>query len=210
MISISLAALAIFAGFSLNLLLFFALGSVSAAGDPVYKGETIHRLPVFQLCILFIVVLILWFLFAFLVPYSAREFALYFLMFPFSVLACLGLEFLGKKICPLGSFKGGLPVPDVRTAFSAYTAYDGLVPAAFVLTHILAKTFIEAFVVVASFAASSLGAMLVLNEIRRRSSLERVPYYVRGTPLILISMGLLSFVLAAVSGIFLAVLEIFP
>jgi len=208
---ISLAALAILAGFSLNLLLFFALGSVSASGDPLYKGEVIQRLPVFQICILGIVVLLLWIVFAFLVPYSAREFSLYFLMFPSSVLACSGLEFLGKKLFPSGSsFRSGLPSPDVRTSFSAYTAYDGLVPAAFVLTHILAKNFIEAFVVVASFTVSTFAAMLILNEIRRRSSLERVPYYVRGTPLILISMGLLSFVLASVSGIFLAILEVFP
>jgi len=206
---ISLAALAIFAGLSLNLLLFFALGSVSTAGDPLYKGEVVHRMPVFQLCILFIVVLLLWCFFAFLLPSSVLEFALYFLMFPLSVLACSGLEFLGKKFLPPSIGKGSLPAADVRTAFLAYTAYDGLVPAAFVLTFVLSKNLIEAFVVVSSFVVSTFAAMLVLNEIRRRSTLERLPHYIRGTPLILIAMGLLSFVLVSVSGIFLAILEVF-
>ena len=93
--------------------------------------------------------------------------------------------------------------------FSAYTAYDGLVPASFMITFALAENFAGAVVLSLFFALANLAAMLILNEIRRRSALEWVPRCLRGSPLILISMGLLSLLSASAAGICFKILEVF-
>jgi electron transport complex protein RnfA len=77
------------------------------------------------------------------------------------------------------------------------------------ITSALADSFAAALVLVLFFTAGNLAAALVLNEIRRRSSLEWVPRYVRGSPLSLISMGLLALVSGAAAGICFRILEVF-
>jgi len=57
------------------------------------------------------------------------------------------------------------------------------------------------------FAFGTFISMLILNELRRRSTLERVPRCLRGNPLMLISMGLLSLISASVAGICFRILE---
>jgi electron transport complex protein RnfA len=59
------------------------------------------------------------------------------------------------------------------------------------------------------FAAGCLLSVSILGEIRRRSALEWVPRYIRGSPLALISMGLLSIIFASGAWICLRVLENF-
>ena len=198
---INLAALAVFSGLSLNLLLQFALGTAGIASDALPKNGSERQLPFFQLGVLFVSVLFLWVFFIFFFPPHWRSFLEYFLFFPLSALVCMGLELLREKALP----KFG----EIHKVFSAFTAYDGLVPVCLLLTYALADDFASAFVLVLFFALGNLAAMLVLNEIRRRSALERVPRYLRGSPLIFISMGLLSLISAAVAGICFKILEVF-
>ena len=201
---IFLAALAIFSGLSLNVLLSFALGVAGVAGKNTPRAETKQPLPFFQLMVMFIAVLVLWFFFSFVVPAFWRGFSVYFLFFPLSALVCMGLEFSRERIVPKIS---PAAARGARKVFSAFTAYDGLVPAALILTFILAGTFASALVLSLFFALGNLVAILILNEVRRRSTLERVPSYLRGSPLILISMGLLALVSASVAGICFRILE---
>ena len=198
---IYLAALAVFSGLSLNLLLQLALGMVGIARDVLPKGETRRKLPLFQLGILFAAVLFLWVFFTYIVPPFWRGFSEYFLFFPLSAFICMGLEALKERMFP----KAG----SMKKVFPALTAYDGLVPAAFILTYALAGNFAGAVVLALFFVLGSLAAMLILNEIRRRSTLEWVPKYLRGSPLIFISMGLLSLIFGTVAGICFKILEIF-
>ena len=197
-----LAALAVFSGLSLNLILSFALGAVGAAGKNIPRGGTGQPLPFFQIGLMFISVLFLWLVFSIAVPPYWRGFALYFLFFPFSAVFCMGFEFFYERAFPklADSFRA-------RKVFSAFTAYDGLVPASLILTFMLAGTFAGAIVLAFFFAAGNLTAMLILKEIRRRSTLERVPQFLRGSPLMLISMGLLALVSASVAGICFRILE---
>jgi len=206
---ISLAALAVFSGLSLNLLLSFALGAVGVAADTLPKGESKRQLPLFQFGILFVSVLFLWFFFSFVVPPFWRGFAEYFLFFPLSALVCIGLEFVGERMLLRRLFPKTNPLPRLRKVFSAFTAYDGLVPASFMLTFILAGRFADVVVLALFFALGNLAAIVILNEIRRRSTLESVPRYLRGSPLIFISMGLLSLVSASAAGIYFKILEVF-
>jgi len=202
---INIAGLAVFSGLSLNLLLQFALGTVGASGDTGHKTNTKRELPLIQFCIFFISTLVLWVFFKYLLPGFWRIFSEYFLFFPLSAIVCMGLELFVERALPriFPKFTG------LRKSFSAITAYDGLIPAALIITFIVAETFTDVLVIALSFALGSLAAMLTLNEISRRSTLEWVPKYLRGTPLILISMGFLSLISIFTAGIFFRILEVF-
>ena len=210
---ILLASLAVFSGLSLNLLLTFALGTAGVTGDKLQKDETRTEqrrdLPLFQFAVFFISVLFLWIFFANLLSANWKGFAECFLIFPFSALSCIILERLGERVYPralsgMYSRQGG-----IKKVYHAFTAYDGLVPVSLLLTLALAGSFAGALIITLSFVLGNMAAMLILNEIRRRSTLEWVPRYLRGSPLILISMGLLSLISAAAAGICLKILEVF-
>jgi electron transport complex protein RnfA len=202
---INIAGLAVFSGLSLNLLLQFALGTAGAAGDTGHKTNAKRELPLIQFCIFFISTLVLWVFFKYLLPDFWRIFSECFLFFPLSAIVCMGLELFVERGLPriFPKFTG------LRKSFSAITAYDGLIPASLIITFIVAETFTDVLVIALSFALGSLAAMLTLNEISRRSTLEWVPKYLRGTPLILISMGFLSLISIFAAGIFFRILEVF-
>jgi electron transport complex protein RnfA len=197
-----LAGLAIFSGLSLNLLLQFALGTKDIAGD---RTDAKKEVPVIQIGFLFLSVFFLWILFNRIMPVFWRGFSVYFLYFPVSALVCIGLEFMAQKVLP----KINPKAPGMKKKYSSYTAYDGLVPAALVITLLAAGTFAGAFVLSLFFAIGNLVSMLILNEIRRRSVMEWVPRYLRGSPLTLISMGLLSLIFTSAAGICFKILEAF-
>ena len=202
---INIVGLAVFSGLSLNLLLQFALGTAGAAGDAGHKTNAKKELPLIQFCVFFISTLVLWVFFKYLLPGFWTGFSEYFLFFPLSALVCMGFEIFVERGLPriFPKFTG------FKKIFSAITAYDGLIPASLIITFIAAENFTDALVIAFSFALGNLAAMITLNEIGRRSTLEYVPKYLRGAPLILISMGLLSLVSAFAAGIFFKILEVF-
>ena len=206
---ISLAALAVFSGFSLNLLLQFALGTAGAANDSLPRGETRRLLPLFQFAVLFVSVIFLWAFFTYVLPPLWGGFSEYFLFFPLSALVCMGLELLRERILPRLFPRIPSRFGSITKVFSAYTAYDGLAFFSLIITFALAGSFRSALVLAFFFAFGNLTAMLILNEIRRRSTLEWVPRHLRGSPLILISMGLLSLVSASAAGICFKILDVF-
>jgi electron transport complex protein RnfA len=202
---VHIAGLAVFSGLSLNLLLQFALGTAGAAADTRHKPNAKKELPLIQFCILFVSVIFLWIFFEYLLPAFWIGFSEYFLFFPLSALVCIGLELFVERVLPRIFPK----VKGIRKSFSAITAYDGLVPASLIIAFIAAGTFTDVLVIALFFVLGNMAAMLTLNEIARRSALERVPKYLRGTPLILVSMGLLSLISTFAAGIFFKILEVF-
>ena len=200
---ISLTGLAIFSGLSLNLLLQFAIGAKDAVSDGNSRTAARKEVPVIQILIIFIAVFFLWIFFNRIIPGFWKGFSEYFLYFPVSALVCLALELLGVKTIPklYPKFRG------MKKSFSAFTAYDGLVPAALIITSIASNSLSDVFILAFFFALGNLIAMMILNEIRRRSIMEWVPRYLRGSPLILISMGLLSLISSSAAGIFFKILE---
>ncbi|MDR2617537.1 MAG: hypothetical protein LBC62_01590 [Treponema sp.] len=191
-----LAALAVFAGLSLNLILQFALGTRGVLLFTRDSRET--PFPVFQMANLFVSVFVLWAAYYYILRPLSGGALEYFLLFPLSALVCLGFESLRKKVSPKQESPG---------AFSASTAYGGLVPVSLIMTIHLALTVFDAAVLAFFFALGCFLALLILGEIRRRSGLEWVPRYLRGSPLVLISMGLLSMIFAAAAWICFRVLE---
>jgi electron transport complex protein RnfA len=187
------------------------LGTAGATGDTGHKTNAKRELPLIQFCILFVSILVLWVFFKYLLPVFWRGFSEYFLFFPLSAMVCMGLELfiehvLLERVLPriFSQFK----VKGIKKSFSAITAYDGLVPASLIITFIAAASFADALVIALFFALGNLTAMITLNEINRRSALEWVPKYLRGSPLILISMGLLSLISIFAAGIFFNILEV--
>jgi electron transport complex protein RnfA len=213
---IQLAGLAVFSGLSLNLLLQFALGTADVADD-IQKNHDVKskkEIPYIQFAILFVAIFFLWVFFNEILPGFFRGFSEYFLFFPLSALICIGLEFLGDQLIlrlsnGSGTSSQGIKFVGLKKTFRAFTAYDGLIPAAMMISSIVAGSAGEAFVLAIFFAAGNLMAMIILDEIRRRSTLELIPRHLRGKPLIIISMGLLSLIFTSAAGICFKILEAF-
>ena len=58
----------------------------------------------------------------------------------------------------------------------------------------LSKGFAQTIILIFGFVLGILISVLILDEIRKKAILESVPVFLRGIPLILLSMGLLSLV----------------
>jgi electron transport complex protein RnfA len=175
---VQLAALAVFSSLSMNLLLQCGLGmrrAVQEGGKP---------LPFAQMGLLALAVLVLWVFFSYL---PALGFFTYLLLFPLSVLVYAGLEGLFFRLF----LKQPPPGPP------ACVSCDGLTAAALFLTLHLASGFVEATVLALGFALGLLLSLLILEEIRRRSRMEAVPPFLQGSPLALISLGLLSLIFSS-------------
>jgi hypothetical protein len=141
-------------------------------------------------------VLILWGLFSRIPAFLYLGFGEYFLMFPLSALVCTGLE----KLFFLAAPKAGNPL------FAPMSGYNGMAPVALLLTLRLAASFAEAAVLALGFSLGALAAMVIPNEIRRRASVEAVPRFLRGAPIMALSMGLLSLIASFAALFFLRAL----
>ncbi|MDR1466245.1 MAG: hypothetical protein LBI40_01290 [Treponema sp.] len=175
--------LAVSASLAFNLIIQFGLG--------VYEltGKKATPLPFMQVGILFVSVWFLWAVFTYaLIPLFSIFFG-YILFFPFCSVACTGLENLAYRLR-----QDIFPKMEMVKVFSPLSAYDGIAVVALVLTIHIAGTFLEAFVVSLSFAAGILFSILILNEIRKKASMEAAPVFLQGKPLMLISMGFLSLI----------------
>jgi electron transport complex protein RnfA len=186
-----MAVLFCFASLSLNLTLDFALG----IREMVSRERTSRTHCYYPWAVLFVSTALLWVFFARIIGFLGI--LDYLLIFPLSALAGLGAEKLLFHLVPgLGEnpriFKMGSP-------------YNGLSAAALVLTLQFAVNFGEALSLSAGFALGGLFAFLIIKEIQKRSFLEAIPYGLRGTPVLLISMGILALVFSAASALFLKI-----
>ncbi|MDR0785922.1 MAG: hypothetical protein LBE74_08625 [Treponema sp.] len=175
--------LAISASLAFNLVVQFGLGASKLT------DEKPTPLPFLQAGVLFASVWFLWAAFTYaLIPLFSIFFS-YILFFPFCSIACMGLENLADRLR-----QDIFPETETTKVFSPLSAYDGSTLLSLVLTIHIAGTFLEAFVVSLSFAVGMLFSILILNEIRKKASMETAPAFLQGKPLMLISMGFLSLI----------------
>jgi electron transport complex protein RnfA len=180
---VQLAALAVFSSLAMNLLLQCGLGMRDAA------WEENKQLVFLQAALVFVSVFLLWAIFSYILFLG---FFAYLLLFPLSALVYAGLERLLFQVILKRKTAG------VRAAgFS-----DGVCAAALFLTLHLASGFYEALILALGFAFGVLFSRLILVEIRRRSRMEAVPRFLRGSPLMLIAIGLLSLIFSSAALIF--------
>ena len=186
-----MAALVFFAALSLNLLLHFALG----IKELVRREQSNAVLFYYPWLILFISTFLLWILFARLLFFTGGIFD-FLLIFPLSVLGSEGLEkFFFHSVIKRKN-------PGV---FSIGSSYNGLAAAALFLTLRYALSFADAFFLSFAFSAGGLAAFVIVKEIQKRTFLEAIPHRLRGTPILLISMGLLSLLFSAAAALFLKI-----
>jgi electron transport complex protein RnfA len=226
-------ALAVFSGLSMNLLLQFGLGlrrivdpAVAEPKDsPPEKEWGGFSSP--QWAVLFASSLILWLFFTYVLSLPAFGFLESFLLFPATMAVSTVLELVCAYFFPGGKFTlensrearqaiwGDFSLWDLikraglNNAGIASSSYNGLALASLLLTLRLALSFAGALALTLGFSLGALLAALILREISKRSALEAVPALLRGAPLTLISMGLLSLIFSAVSAILLRVLGVF-
>jgi electron transport complex protein RnfA len=182
---IPLVLLIIFSAFSMNLVLQCALGIRGAA-----EAVNYFRVSTFiKLGIIFSSVILLWVVFSKIISSVISGIFIYVLLFPVSLMAYEGFEFL--------IFRRALKKDPEKG--NAISFPGGITAAAVFICLTIADSFLEAAALSFGFAAGILLVFLIIGEIRRRAALEAVPYYLRGKPLVLISMGMLSLIFSTAS-----------
>ena len=175
--------LIIFSAFTMNLTLQCALGIKGAAESKIYCKKTI----LLKLLIVFVSIVILWLFFYKIISSLISGILIYVLLFPVSFLVYTGLELLIFELI--------LKKKSKEECFVNFP--EGIVAAALFICLNIASSFFEAIVLSFGFSAGVLLVYLIIREIRRRAALEEVPVFMRGKPLVLISMGMLSLVFSA-------------
>jgi Na+-translocating ferredoxin:NAD+ oxidoreductase RnfA subunit len=185
-------SLIVLSSLSLNMILRFALG-LRSVRDGMRRN---HTICLFQVLVLFVSVFMLWPVFTYLfVPLGGLE---YLLLFPCSVLACLGFERLRSRF-----FADFAPFALNEGCFSAGSAYNGLVLTALFLTLRLAASIGEALILSLGFSAGTLAVSHLFSAVHERSRFESVPPFLRNTPLMLIALGLMALVFSSLGLILL-------
>jgi Na+-translocating ferredoxin:NAD+ oxidoreductase RnfA subunit len=179
--------LAVFSGFSFNLVLKFGLGVKEIFDN--------RKHPVagclFQWLIMFITVFASWLIFTFILAPLTLGFFEYFLLFPLTVFLTGSLE---KMLFML--FPGDL---SRNTGFSAHSAYSGLALTALILTLRLADTTSDALLLSFGFSSGVFFSIVLLRMIKIRTKNEKILPLFDGQPLMLTSMALLSLVFSSIA-----------
>ncbi|MCL2192386.1 MAG: hypothetical protein FWB78_03185 [Treponema sp.] len=203
-----LLMLAVSAGLSMNLVLQLGLGireialaeRFASEGNGIAQRLSRPNLPL-RLSAFFVSALLLWLLFSFARSLLPLGFLEYVLVFPVSIMVSHGWEYLFDHYMPgrSGSNGGGAKTSDVFTGGAPMAA-------TVFVTLAIAGSFVEALVLSIGFMFGTLLAIVVIAEIRRRAQMEAVPRWLRGAPLSIVAMGLLSLVFSFAAIMFFEVL----
>ena len=177
------AILFFFSSLSVNLILQCGLGMAG-----ITKAD-VNKLPFIKIGIGFVTVLFLWSFFTYILSPLGLGFFGYLLFFPATALVYSLLEYLLFSVILKNT-----PEREDTILFN-----DGLLGAALFICYNVSGSFGEAAVMVLGFSAGTLLTLLIVGEINRRSKMEAVPRFLSGSPLILISMGLLSLVFGSIA-----------
>jgi len=219
--------LAVFSGLSMNLILRFGIGLQRIAFEDDSIDSEKNDKPMFFIRpgILFLSCMVLWLLFSGLQSVLFLGFFEYILIFPVCSLFFVAIEYLARRLVfktnrkgeivsrnhfisdylfidgsdadqapPNGAMAGGAPVGSAPVGAAVFIILG------------LAGSFAQAAMLSFGFAAGAALAVLIAGEIRRRSAMEAVPDCLRGGPLVLAAMGLLSLVCVSAATVFYAVL----
>jgi Na+-translocating ferredoxin:NAD+ oxidoreductase RnfA subunit len=183
--------LAVFAGLSMNLILQFGLALKGIAFDDTIGREKL----LIGSGILFVTILLLWLIFTFARSVLFLGFLEYVLLFPVSALAVFCLEYVTNRFI----VRESPPLPLFGDSLCGGTFSGGaLAGAALFIMLNVAGNIVDAIALALGFSGSVALVFVIVAEIRRRSRMETIPHWLRGGPLALIAMGLLS--LVGVSG----------
>ncbi len=189
------AFLIIFTGFSVNLAVQFGLG----IKDILSTKQCQWRYPLYKGIVLFFSVIVTCLIFTIVLYPLGLGFLETLLVLPLSILFASLIE---KAVL----FLFLRWIRPVQT--SVFSAYNGLVFGASFFALKTAESFWEIIIMAAGFSIGYVLSMAILQEIHKRSFIEAVPVLLRGAPLMLISLGLLSLVCSA-AAFFLQAVHLF-
>ena len=199
MIRIPFLLLIVFSVFNMNLMLQCALG-LNGAVSPKNHDKI---LALIKLSIIFVSVILLWFLFSRIIFFTVSWIFIYVLLFPVSYIVYDGLEFLLFRYIIkkendeyfFGKSSTGKSFIDECSTDECFISFPGGITAAAVFICLnIANGILEVLILSFGFSAGILLVSLIIIEIRKRAALEEVPRFLRGKPLVLISMGMLCLV----------------
>jgi electron transport complex protein RnfA len=179
----------IFSMLNMNLVLQCALG-IKGAEESRNCGRSA---TIIRLGIIFIAVILLWLFFSKIIFSLFSGIFIYILIFPVSFIVYEGIQYLTVKYIikkdieneSFLNFAGGI------TAVSVFICIN------------ISTGFFQTVILSFGFTFGIMVVFLIIREIRRRAALEAIPPFLRGNPLILVSIGLLSIVFSASSVLFL-------
>lgn len=187
----SLVSLAVLSGCLLNLPLQWGIGIREIFVERKGRfGDTL-----FEAVLLFVSILIQWLLFAFVFSPLALGALVYFLPLPMSAALALCVNAALKKMSPQAYDKHGQAL--------AFSYRSGASLASLFILLSLAGSFTEAVILAMGISLGVFFATIILRAIHFRIEREKVSAFVRGMPLLLITMGLLSLALSSVAIIYL-------
>ena len=182
---IPLLLLFIYSGFTLNLVLQCALGiKGTIESKNLLKASTFIKLG-----IIFLSCILLWLFFSSIISFFNMGIFLYIILFPVSFLVCEGLEFL--------LFRYVIKQDSDSDSFVNFPG--GITAVSVFLCMTLANNILEVIILSFGFVFGIFIVNLIVREIRRRAALEAVPHFLRGKPLVLITMGMLSLIFTTAS-----------
>jgi hypothetical protein len=217
--------LAVFSGLSMNLLLRFGIGLQRVVLDYDSRDSEKNDGKAFFIRpgTLFISCLILWLFFSGVQSVLFLGFLEYILIFPVCSLFFVVFEYIARQLVFKTNWRG--EVVSRNRFISDYLFFDSpsadgdkaqtdgdaslngaLAGTALFVILGLAGSFAQAAMLSFGFAAGTSLAVIITGEIRRRSVVEAVPDCLRGGPLVLSAMGLLSLVFISVATVLYAVL----
>ncbi|MDR3172976.1 MAG: hypothetical protein LBU19_01885 [Treponema sp.] len=193
---IQLAALGICASLAMNLLVQFGLGLGILSDD---DGEDPFFCYIWTL-IFFVSLFFLWILFTYVLAPLGLGFYWYFLLYPVSAALIRGFEILGSKE-KLAKFllRSGRPW---ASSFHRPRGWLEFLSLGLLISLHLALNPLEALFLALWFSLGMVFSLVVLREIDRRSRFEAVHPFLRGSPLALISLGLLALIFSSASIMF--------
>ncbi|GAB1481347.1 RnfABCDGE type electron transport complex subunit A [Treponema sp.] len=184
--------LSIFSVLASNAVLSFGLG-LSHLDQNIQKERGSKGIPALAM---FLSGILSWSLVSYFLSFLNIRFLETLILFPLTVLICTGTDYLSSKL-GLGSLRS--------QGRGSIASYNGLAFVAAYLAVHFAPGLFDAFVISLGSALGFYISALILDAIRKKSYIEKVPHFIRGTPLLLLSAGLLSLI-----SVFVAALALLP
>jgi electron transport complex protein RnfA len=170
----------IISAFTMNLTLQCALG-IKGTAESKNSGNLINLI---KSGIIFLSIIILWLIFSKVIVSISSSIFIYILIFPVSFIIYEGFEFLVYTFL----YKN-------RNEEESFIGFPGGITAAAVFICMnIADSFTQTLVLSLGFTGGIFLVSAVTREIRKRAALEKVPYFMRGKPLVMVTLGMMSLI----------------
>jgi Na+-translocating ferredoxin:NAD+ oxidoreductase RnfA subunit len=178
----SVLLLAVFSGLSMNLILQLGLGLRTIVSDT----KRTLRSEVAQWFFLFIDVIVVWALYAWLLAPFGLSFTMIFLLFPLNAVLLYAAGRIIRRFFRRRK--------NVRGLFDPLVIYSALATAASYFTLNAADGLTDAVILALGFTLGAIITITLLRPVGKRLQIEKTPTAFAGIPLMLLSVGLFSFI----------------